>query len=586
MIRHRASTAVAGLIFVLSAVASFLPHDWKCVGLLAGPLAGVVIGALLPRRVRGKTWGLAVSASTLIIAVTMAIQFDWQAGGYQFVFGGPGTPSIGIPSLGMQFVLGVDPISMMLVLLTAALHPLAVTASLRTVHRRSREHYAWMNLLLVMMLGVFLAKDLLVFYAFFEASLVPLFFIVGIWGGKDRRRAAAKLFLYTFCGSVFMLAGIAYIGTRAHTFDIQQVVAFAQNPEQFSDRERFWVLLSFLAAFGVKTPLFPLHTWLPLAHTEAPTAGSVDLAALVLKLGTYGLLRVGLPIGMITAQGQVQFPVVLQVLAVLCLIGIIYGALVAWAQTDVKKLIAYSSVSHLGFCVLGMLALNPQGMAGSVLYMVNHGIVSGALFLCVGMIYNRYHTRDIRQLGGLAKAMPRLAFFLFLFTFAAVGLPMTNGFVSEFLTILGAFNSPHLGWAYGSVAAIGIVLGAVYMLKFAGGLMFGPLVYPAFDEESGTHHTVHPKFVAGGDISGREVVVLAPLALAVVLLGVFPTPALRALEKPLAEIAHLQANPTSGTSGTVTASAPASAVPAPDVASAPAVTTAAAAAVTNAGSLR
>src|SRR3954470_17559111 len=249
------------------------------------------------------------------------------------------------------------------------------------------------------------------------------------------------------------------------------LITFCQT--HLSNTERFWVLMSFLAAFGVKTPLFPLHTWLPLAHTEAPTAGSVDLAALVLKLGTYGLLRIALPIGLITSDGHVLFPIVLKALGVVCLIGIIYGALVAWVQTDIKKLVAYSSVSHLGFCVLGMLALNPEGMAGSVLYMINHGIVSGALFLTVGMIYNRYHTRNINELSGLARAMPKLGFFMVLFGMASAGLPLTNSFVSEFLSILGTLTSPHLGVIYGVIAATGVVLRAVYMLHLLAKVMFG-----------------------------------------------------------------------------------------------------------------
>jgi NADH-quinone oxidoreductase subunit M len=262
----------------------------------------------------------------------------------------------------------------------------------------------------------------------------------------------------------------------------------------------------------------------------------VDLAALVLKLGTYGLLRIALPIGLIGAGGAILFPKVMTVLAVLCLIAIIYAALVAWVQTDAKKLIAYSSVSHLGFCVLGMLALNPEGMGGSVLYMINHGITSGALFLCVGMIYHRYHTRDLRELSGLARVMPRLAFFLVFFTLAAVGLPGLNGFVSEFLTILGAFTSGHLGIAYGVIAATGIVLGALYMLQFAARLMFGPLAYPGLEEPHEAPQTVHPKYVPGTDITGREVLVLTPLAIATVVLGVLPTPALHALERPLMDI--------------------------------------------------
>ncbi|HVS70905.1 MAG TPA: NADH-quinone oxidoreductase subunit M [Phycisphaerae bacterium] len=519
------------LLVILSTGAAFLPREYLPIALLALPMLGVIAGTMLPRRMRGKTWGLAVSASTLFTAISMAAQYNWHVGGMQYIVQCPR-----IPGLNIQFSLGVDEISLMLVLLTASLHPLAVTASLRSIHVRSRQHYAWMNFLLVTMAGTFMATDLLGFYVFFEASLVPLFFIVGMWGGKERKRAAGKLFLYTFFGSIFMLVGILYIGDRAGTFYIPAVVEWAQHTA--SNTERFWILLSLLAAFGVKTPLFPLHTWLPLAHTEAPTAGSVDLAALVLKLGTYGLLRIALPIGLITANGQILFPLVLLAIAVSCLIGIIYTALVAWVQTDIKRVIAYSSVSHLGGCVLGMLALNATGMAGSVLYMINHGIISGALFLIIGMIYHRYHTRDIRELSGLARAMPRLSFFLVLFTMASVGLPGLNGFVSEFLCLLGAFTSSNLGAVYGVIGAIGIILGAVYMLRLTSALLFGPLYYPVLTAEKETHETVHPKYVMGGDITGREVLVLTPLAIAVIFLGFYPAPLLHALERPLAEIRH------------------------------------------------
>jgi NADH-quinone oxidoreductase subunit M len=514
------------LLLLLSVEAAFLPHAWLPVAILVLPLVGAIVGLLLPARVRGKTWGFAVSASTLFVAISMAFQFDWHRGGYQFVLHGPR-----IEQLGVSFSLGVDSISLMLVVLAAALHPLAVTASLRSIHARSREHYAWMNFLQVTMLGTFMSTDLLLFFICFEASLIPLFFIVGIWGGKDRARAANKLFLYTFGASVFAFAAIIYCGFRAGTFYLPDIVAFAQA--HMTRTERFWVLMGFLVTFGVKTPLFPLHTWLPLAHTEAPTAGSVDLAALVLKLGTYGLLRVALPIGLIAIDGSVLFPSVLTGIAVVCLIGIIYAALVAWVQSDIKKLIAYSSVSHLGFCILGLIALNPAGMAGSVLYMINHGIISGALFLIIGMIYNRFHTRNINELSGLAKAMPKMAFFLILFTFAAVGLPGLNGFVSEFLSILGAFTSPHLGITYGVIASIGFILGPIYMLTFAGRILWGPLRYPVLPEGRETHRTIHPKYVMGDDITGREVLVLTPLAIAVVVLGLFPTPLLRALRGPL-----------------------------------------------------
>jgi NADH-quinone oxidoreductase subunit M len=544
------------LLLFLSIEAAFLPHAWLPVAVLVLPLVGAIVGLLLPPRVRGKTWGFAVSASTLFVAISMAFQFDWHKGGYQFVLNGPA-----IEQLGVRFSLGVDSISLMLVVLAAALHPLAVTASLRSIHGRSREHYAWMNFLQVTVLGTFMSTDLLLFFIFFEASLIPLFFIVGIWGGKERARATNKMFLYTFSASVFALAAIIYCGFRAHTFYLPAIVHFAQT--QMSQTERFWVLMGFLVTFGVKTPLFPLHTWLPLAHTEAPTAGSVDLAALVLKLGTYGLLRVALPIGLIAIDGSVLFPAVLTGLAVVCLIAIIYGALVAWVQRDIKRLIAYSSVSHMGFCVLGLLALNSIGMAGSVLYMINHGLISGALFLVVGMIYHRFHTRDINELSGLARAMPKLAFFTMFFMFAAIGLPGLNGFVSEFLSILGAFTSPHLGIIYGVIASIGFVLGPIYMLTFGGRIMWGPLHYPVLPEGRETHRTIHPKYVTGDDITGREVLVLTPLAIAVLVLGLFPTPLMRALQGPLdairnpsAALVQQQQQPNSGTPQLAVANAP------------------------------
>jgi NADH-quinone oxidoreductase subunit M len=529
------------LLAILAGISAFFPAKWLPIVLLVLPTLGVIVGILLPPTVRGKTWGQAVSATALFSAISLAFQFNWHNSGYQFE-----TRSESVAGLNMQFAVGVDAISMVMVLLTALLHPIAVTASLRSVHARTREHYACMNFLLVTMLGAFLATDLMLFYMFFEASLIPLFFIVGVWGGAERRRAANKLFLYTFAASIIALPGILYLGLRAGTFYMPDVIAFAQSLRlpvsghaAFTSTERFWVMLSLLAAFAVKTPLFPLHTWLPLAHTEAPTAGSVDLAALVLKLGTYGLLRLAIPIGLVSHDGGIvggYGPVVLKVLCVLCLIGIVYTGLVAWVQRDIKRLIAYSSVSHLGLCVLGILALNPTGMGGSVLYMINHGITSGALFLVVGMIYNRYHTRDINDLSGLARAMPKLAFFVMLFSMAAVGLPGLNGFVSEFLSLLGVFTSEHLGVFYGVIAATGVILGALYMLKFATNLLWGPLHYPVMHPEEETHVTVHPKYVPGGDITGREVLVLTPLAIAVVLLGIFPTPLLRALEGPLAKL--------------------------------------------------
>jgi NADH-quinone oxidoreductase subunit M len=308
----------------------------------------------------------------------------------------------------------------------------------------------------------------------------------------------------------------------------------------FTDRERWWLLLAFLAGFAVKVPLFPFHTWLPLAHTEAPTAGSVILAGVLLKLGTYGLLKLAVPIASPDAVTTLA-----PFIGFLCVVGVIYGALVAWVQQDVKKLVAYSSVSHLGFCVLGLFALNTIGVQGSVLYMINHGLSTGALFLCVGMFYDRYHTRDINELSGLAKVMPKWAFFMVLFSMSSIGLPGLNGFVSEFLTILGAFTSSHLGITYGVLAATGIVLGAIYMLHMMARIVWGPLKTPNA-HSAGHGHTAHgdahgqedagqgadPGHQLSTDLNAREVGILIPLALAVVILGVRPNIILKTIEKP------------------------------------------------------
>jgi NADH-quinone oxidoreductase subunit M len=425
-----------------------------------------------------------------------------------------------ITALHFGFSLRVDAISLWLVILTTFLTPLAILFSFGSIRDRETEYYSWMNALLLTMLGVFVSADLLLFYIFFELTLVPMFFIIGIWGGSQRRYASTKFFLFTFGGSVFTLAATIYVGVRAGTFDIAQIVHFAQG--NLSLTERWWVALGLLAGFAVKTPLFPVHTWLPLAHTEAPTAGSVILAGVLLKLGTYGLLRFAVPIGILTSTG-VAFPHFVHFVGVICIIGVIYAALVAWVQPDIKKLVAYSSVSHLGFCILGLFALNDIGMQGSVLYMINHGLSTGAMFLVIGMIYDRYHTRDINELSGLAKRMPILSFFFVFFVLASIGLPGLNGFWSEFLTILGAFTSPHLGPIYGSVAALGIILGAVYMLHMTARVIWGPLKVPVVDGHGEAGHGAHSSHASHpGDIGFREISVLVPIALAVIVLGVKP----------------------------------------------------------------
>ena len=446
--------------------------------------------------------------------------------------------------------LGIGPISYWLVLLTAILMPLAIWSSFDSIKTRQGSYYFWLMALVMPMMGTFLARDGLLFYVFFELTLVPMFFLIGIWGAADlKRKAAVKFFLYTFVGGVFTLGGVLYLGLTGGSFDMTTMAATGQA----IDNPTLKVVLFFALLIGlaVKVPLFPVHTWLPLAHTVAPTAGSVILAGVLLKLGTYGILTIAIPMGLLSnsevggAIGllPVMRDAVIPLIAILAIIGIVYGALIAWVQTDVKKLVAYSSVSHLGFCVLGLFALNLHGVQGSVLYMLNHGISTGALFLMIGMIYDRYHTREFRHYGGLGKVMPVFSFFLVLFAMSSIGLPGTNGFVSEFLTIFGAFQSPVLGWMYGAFAALGVILGAVYMLHMVAELVFGPTILPethdhghasdhAFDDTAADHahddghHTPEAK-----DLTTREILILTPLAILVIYLGVMPTPLLSSIEE-------------------------------------------------------
>jgi NADH-quinone oxidoreductase subunit M len=491
------------------------------------PAVGAIVCALWPKGGAAKTIALVFSVITLLQGICLAWRFDW-AGGKEMLFGFSAKNPFYMESIGFGLKLGIDAISLWLVLLTVLLQPLAILASFQSIKERPKEYYAWMLALLAAMNGVFVARDLLLFYIFFELTLVPMFFIIGIWGGPQRRYAAGKFFLFTFSGSVFTLAGIIYLGLMSpHGFDLNHAVQFAQK--QLSGNARWWLLLAFLAGFAVKVPLFPVHTWLPLAHTEAPTAGSVILAGVLLKLGTYGLLKLAVPTAAPDAVAKIA-----PYIAALCVVGVIYGALVAWVQQDIKKLVAYSSVSHLGFCVLGLFALNVIGVQGSVLYMINHGLSTGALFLCVGMIYDRYHTRDINQLSGLARQMPRWAFFMILFTLSSIGLPGTNGFFSEFLTILGAFTSSHLGIAYGSLAALGIILGAIYMLHMAARVVWGPL--KAFHNPNHTPHAGAERSAAPDelptDLNGRELTCLIPIAVCVIVLGWFPNLILKTTEQP------------------------------------------------------
>ncbi len=506
------------------------------VPLLILPLLGAIGVALFPVR-RAKWIALGVSAATFFYSVMLAMAFrHWHDGGFAFA----SDPPVGwLDEFGITLNMGADSVSMFLVLLTTLLMPLCIWGSFTAIRERVKEYFAWMLGIEAAMIGVFIARDLIFFYVCFEFTLIPMYFLIAIWGSTNRAKACIKFFLFTFTGSLVALAGFLYIAWQhaalpggEWTFDIARLTTFAATG--LSATEQGWVLLALMAGFAVKVPLFPVHTWLPLAHTEAPTAGSVILAAVLLKLGTYGLFRFVLPM---VPEAVVEYA---PVIAVISIIGILYAGLICWVQEDIKRLIAYSSVSHLGFCVLGLFALNPLGVQGSVLYMINHGLSTGALFFLVGMIYERYHTREMSKLGGLAKRMPVWAFFMVFFVLASVGLPGLNGFISEFLCLIGAFTASAdnaaypgvLGPWYAAAAALGMIFAAMYLLIMTGKVVFGPLKEPAATNNS--HGAKLP-----ADLTFREIGVLAPLAVLCLYIGFQPKPLTDALEGPITQVLAL-----------------------------------------------
>ena len=480
------------------------------------PLIGAIAVALAPPK-QAKWIALAATTLTFLDSVFAAMQFEhWTDGEFGLL-----TVIPWLSTFGVTLNMGVDSVALLLVLLTTFIMPLCIFGSFTAVNERVKEYYGWMSLLQAAMLGVFLARDLVFFYICFEVTLVPMYFLIAIYGSSNRARACTKFFIYTFTGSLIGLAGLLYVvwshasaSGGTWSFNIGELTAHAAT---MSVTEQAWVLLALMIGFGVKVPLFPVHTWLPLAHTEAPTAGSVILAAILLKLGTYGLFRFVLPM---TPDAIVEYA---PFIATLSIVGILYAALVCWVQTDIKRLVAFSSVSHLGFCVLGLFALNPLGLQGSVLYMINHGLSTGALFFLIGMIYERYHTRDMNAINGLARRMPIWACFMVFFVLASVGLPGLNGFVSEFLCLIGSFTATAdnatypgvLGPWYGAVAGTGMILAAMYLLMMVGKVVFGPLKEPAADNE---HHGPH----LPADLTWREIGVLTPLAVLCVVLGLYP----------------------------------------------------------------
>ncbi len=414
---------------------------------------------------------------------------------------------ITLPGFDVNFTTGMDGISVHLIWLTTLIFPISIYFSWASIEKYEKPYYALLLTLQVGVLGFFLALDMLLFYIFFEMVLIPMYFIIGIWGGKDRVYASLKFFLYTLIGSLLMLVAIIYAGIHADKAFVFTTDYYRILNANFPIEIQTWLFLAFAASFAVKVPLFPVHTWLPDAHVQAPTAGSVILAAVLLKMGTYGLVRFCLPLFPEAAHNWAD------VFCTLSVIGIIYGAMAAMVQTDVKKLVAYSSVSHMGFVVLGIFSFTKEGMSGAVIQMIGHGIATGALFLIVGMIYDRRHTREIKDFQGLAKQMPIFTLLFMITIFASVGLPGLNGFVGEFLIIMGAGSSLVISKAYAFFAATGVIIAAVYLLWMFRRMMFGQLDKKENQELK--------------DLNGREVALLLPLIALMFWMGFAPNPFLK-----------------------------------------------------------
>lgn len=475
---------------------NFLFHPLVLVTFL--PLLGTLVLWLIPERQKNMLrWtALLVSLATFGLALWVLSLFDPTNPAVQLEIN---VPWLQISGLEIGFRLGVDGLSMLMLLLATFLTPVAMLSSWSSVQERVRAFMMFFLLLETGMTGVFLALDLVLFYIFWEFSLVPMYFLIGIWGGERRIYAAVKFFLFTFSGSLLMLLAILYLGVTAGTFSW---TALLENRALFAGAQ-IWLFLAFGLAFAIKVPMWPLHSWLPDAHVEAPTAGSVILAGVMLKMGAYGFLRFNLPL---FPQASLQAAPWMAALAV---IGILYGAMVALAQKDMKKLVAYSSVSHLGFVVLGIFALNAQGLAGGILQMVNHGLSTGALFLIVGMLYERRHTRDMAAFGGVWKAVPVMGALMLVATLSSAGLPGLNGFVGEFTILLGAFGSPILSspW-FAGIATLGVILAAVYLLQLYEKVFLGPLT----QEENRRLP----------EINLRELITLVPVLVLIFWIGLYP----------------------------------------------------------------
>lgn len=495
---------------------------------LFAPLAGAAAIALTQRNQERaiRVTALLTTIFTFLVSLFLLPEFDRGNPSMQFVVNMPW-----IAALDAGFRIGIDGTSLLLVLLTTLIMPLAILASWKSIHLKLKEYYLLMLILQFGMTGVFIAMDTFLFYVFWELILIPMVFIIGVWGGKNKVYAAVKFFLYTLVGSLLMLVAILWLGFAAEAQGIgftTDLMKLRMVGPSIPMSVQYWLFLAFALSFCIKVPLFPFHTWLPDAHVQAPTAGSVILASLLLKMGTYGLIRFNLEL---FPQTSAELAGVMSLLAV---IGIIYGALVAMVQTDFKKLVAYSSVSHMGFVVLGIFSLTVVGVQGAVIQMVNHGLSTGALFLCVGMLYDRRHTREISEYGGITKVMPRFAVLFTIAMMASVGLPGLNGFVGEFLTLLGAFNSPFLNnWAYGIAGATGVILAAVYLLWMYQRVMYGK------NENPENQHL--------RDLTKMEYWQLVPLTILMIWIGVAPRTFMDLAEKQIRHVVTVVESYTSNT---------------------------------------
>jgi len=478
------------------------------------PMIGAGIALFVKDDASVKVIAMITTVADFLISLPLWLKFDTGTSAFQFV-----EKHAWIPTFHINYHVGVDGISLLLVIMTTFLGPFCVLCSWNAIAHRAREFMINLMVMQTAMIGVFCALDMVLFYLFWEAMLIPMYLIIGVWGGVNRIYAALKFFIYTLAGSVLLLVAMIYLFfAGGHTFDIPTLMTV-----DFDPRAQAWLFLAMFVAFAIKVPMFPFHTWLPHAHVQAPTAGSVILASVMLKMGAYGFLRFSLP--MLTDASIDFTPMVLT----LSVVAIIYGAYMALAQSDIKKLIAYSSVSHMGFVIIGMFVYNQQGIEGAILQMLNHGVTTGALFLCVGVIYDRRHTRDIGEFGGLAKTMPMYATCFMIFTLSSIGLPGTNGFVGEFLVLVGAFSFHKVT---GVLAALGIVLGAVYMLYLAARMIWSACSNPENQKLT--------------DLTFREIAVLTPLIVIVFWIGLYPAPFLDVMH---ASVLHLL-DQTAGAAGT------------------------------------